>query len=65
MYDACREALDASLVAIRPGACSQDVQAACQAVIDRRGYEPYLRKRVGSSLGVGFAPGWGRGISWP
>jgi Xaa-Pro dipeptidase len=61
MYDACREALEASLAAIRPGACSQDVQAACQAVIDRHGYEPYFRKRVGYSLGVGFAPGWGEG----
>ena len=61
MYDACREALEATLGAIRPGARSQDVQAACQAVIDRRGYEANFRKRVGYSIGVGFAPGWGEG----
>jgi Xaa-Pro dipeptidase len=61
MYDACREALDATIAAIRPGARSEDVQAACQAVIDRRGYEPNFRKRVGYSIGVGFAPGWGEG----
>jgi Xaa-Pro dipeptidase len=61
MYDACREALDATVGAIRPGARSQDVQAACQAVIDRHGFEPNFRKRVGYSIGVGFAPGWGEG----
>jgi Xaa-Pro dipeptidase len=61
MYDACREALEATLAAIRPGARSQDVQAACQTVIDRHGYEPNFRKRVGYSIGVGFAPGWGEG----
>jgi len=61
MYDACREALEATVAAIRPGVRSQDVQAACQAVIDRRGYEPTFRKRVGYSIGVGFAPSWGEG----
>ena len=61
MYDACREALEATLAVIRPGVRSQDVQAACQTVIDRRGYEPNFRKRVGYSIGVGFAPGWGEG----
>ncbi len=61
MYDACAESLEATLAAIRPGARSEDVQAACQAVIDRNGYEPNFRKRVGYSIGVGFAPGWGEG----
>ncbi|MBI4279998.1 MAG: aminopeptidase P family protein [Armatimonadetes bacterium] len=60
-YDACREALEATLAAIRPGVRSLDVQAACQAVIDRHGYEPNFRKRVGYSVGVGFAPSWGEG----
>lgn len=60
-YDACAEALDATLAAVRPGARSEEVQAACQAVIDKRGYEPNFRKRVGYSIGVGFAPGWGEG----
>jgi len=61
MYDCCAEALEATLHAIRPGARSEEVQAACQDVIDRWGYEPNFRKRVGYSLGVGFAPGWGEG----
>jgi Xaa-Pro dipeptidase len=61
MYDACVEALGATLGAIRPGARSEEVQAACQEVIDRRGYEPNFRKRIGYSLGIGFAPGWGEG----
>jgi Xaa-Pro dipeptidase len=61
MYDACRESLEATLAAIRPGARSLDVQAACQAVIDRHGYEPNFRKRVGYSVGVGIAPDWSEG----
>jgi Xaa-Pro dipeptidase len=61
MYDACVEALEATLGAIRPGARSEEVQAACQGVIDRWGYEPNFRKRIGYGLGVGFAPGWGEG----
>jgi Xaa-Pro dipeptidase len=61
MYDACVEALEATMAAIKPGVRSEEVQAACQAVIDKRGYEPNFRKRVGYSVGVGFAPGWGEG----
>ena len=61
MYDCCVEALEATINAIRPGVRSEEVQAACQAVIDRWGYEPNFRKRIGYSLGVGFAPGWGEG----
>lgn len=61
MYDACLESLEASLAAIHPGARSEEVQAACQAVIDKHGYEPHFRKRVGYGMGVGFAPGWGEG----
>jgi Xaa-Pro dipeptidase len=61
MYDTCVEALEATMAAIKPGVLSEDVQAACQAVIDKRGYEPNFRKRIGYSVGVGFAPGWGEG----
>lgn len=61
MYDACVEALDETMAAIKPGVLSEEVQAACQAVIDNRGYEPNFRKRIGYSVGVGFAPGWGEG----
>jgi Xaa-Pro dipeptidase len=61
MYDCCLEALEATLGAIHPGARSEEVQAACQGVIDRWGYEPNFRKRIGYSVGVGYAPGWGEG----
>ena len=61
MFDACRTALEAAVSAMRPGARSRDVQAACQAVIDERGYEPNFRKRVGYAIGVSFPPGWGEG----
>jgi Xaa-Pro dipeptidase len=61
MYDACREALEVAIGTIRPGVRSEEVQAAIQNVIDRRGYEPNFRKRIGYSVGIGFAPGWGEG----
>ena len=55
MHDACKEAMEAAIEAIRPGARSRDVQEACQKVIDARGFEPHFRKRVG-------VRGWGSGI---
>lgn len=61
MYDCCVEALEVTLKAIRPGAHSEEVQSACQQVIDRWGYEPNFRKRIGYSVGVSYAPGWGEG----
>ncbi len=61
MHEVCREALEATIAAMGPGVLSQDVQAACQAVIDARGYEASFRKRVGYSLGVGYPPTWGEG----
>jgi Xaa-Pro dipeptidase len=30
-------------------------------VIDESGFEPNFRKRLGYSMGIGFAPGWGEG----
>jgi Xaa-Pro dipeptidase len=61
MYDACSRGLDAAIGAIRPGATSGSVHEACQRVIDDAGFEPNFRKRLGYSMGVGFAPGWGEG----
>lgn len=61
MYDACSRALDAAIAAIRPGAIAGDVHAACQHVIDEAGFEANFRKRLGYSVGVGFAPDWGEG----
>ena len=61
MHDVCREALEAAIGVIRPGVRSADVQAACQAIIDERGYEANFRKRLGYSVGAGFPPTWGEG----
>ena len=61
MHDACKEAMEAAIEAIRPGARSRDVQEACQRVIDARGFELHFRKRVGYGLGVGYPPTWGEG----
>ena len=61
MYDTCSRALDAAIAAVRPGVTSGAVHDACQRVIDDAGFEPNFRKRLGYSIGVGFAPGWGEG----
>ena len=61
MMEACQEALQAALDAIRPGAACEDPHIACQAVIDRHGYGDYFRKRAGYSMGISFAPDWGEG----
>ena len=54
-------ALDGAIGAIRPGATSGEVDAACRAILEHAGYEAYFRKRTGYSVGVGFAPDWGEG----
>jgi Xaa-Pro dipeptidase len=54
-------ALDAAIVAIRPGATSGAVDQACRGVIEAAGLEPYFRKRTGYSVGVAYAPDWGEG----
>ena len=61
MYEACGDALDAAIAAIRPGITAGDAHDACQRVIDAAGFEPNFRKRLGYSMGIGFAPGWGEG----
>jgi Xaa-Pro dipeptidase len=61
MADVIVEALNDAIAAIRPGATSGDVDAACRGPIERAGYEPFFRKRTGYSVGVGYAPDWGEG----
>ena len=61
MMAACLEGLEAALEAVRPGATCEAVHAACQAVIDRRGYQGNYRKRTGYGIGISFAPDWGEG----
>ena len=59
MMDTCLAALDAALVALKPGNTCEDVHRACQTVIDRDGYTEAFRKRAGYSIGISFAPDWG------
>jgi len=59
MMKVCREALDAALATMKPGATFEAVHDAAQAVIDRHGMTERYRKRTGYSLGIAFAPDWG------
>jgi Xaa-Pro dipeptidase len=61
MAEVVVEALEAAIAAIRPGATSGEVDAACRGPIERAGLEPRFRKRTGYSVGIGFAPDWGEG----
>ena len=61
MSDVIIEALEAAINAIRPGATSGAVDAACREPIERAGFGPNFRKRTGYSVGVGYAPSWGEG----
>ena len=63
MMDCCREALEAALAALKPGATCAQVHDACQAVVDRAMASPeqLSSKRTGYSVGISFAPDWGEG----
>lgn len=60
MHDACKEALEAAMVAIKPGITSGEAHDACQNVIDKRGYHDNFKKRLGYSVGIGFRS-WSEG----
>ena len=61
MHATCIEALEGTIAAIRPGVTSAEVQGVAQGIIDRAGYGPHFRKRIGYSVGGGFPPTWGEG----
>lgn len=61
MMATCLEGLAAALEMARPGVTCEAVHAACQGVIDRRGYTKNYRKRTGYGIGISFAPDWGEG----
>ena len=61
MMDCALRALDSALAAIRPGQTCGHVHDVAQAVVDDGGYTAALRKRIGYSMGVAFAPDWGEG----
>ena len=58
-YAVCCEALDAAIVAMRPGTTCAAVHNAAQAVIDSHGCTDMYRKKSGYSMGISFAPDWG------
>ena len=58
MAAVCRDAFDAVLVAMKPGAAFGDVYAAWQAVVDRAGLSHYRRHHCGYVVGIGFPPTW-------
>lgn len=55
MADICLEALETAIAAVRPGATSAEVDAACRGVIERAGMWENYRKRAGYSVGIGFS----------
>lgn len=61
MHATCIEALEGTIAAIRPGVTSAEVQGVAQGIIDRAGYGPHFRKRIGYSVGGGYPPTWGEG----
>jgi Xaa-Pro dipeptidase len=60
MHQACQDALEAALKALRPGVTSGAAHAACQEVIDDHGYHDLFRKRLGYAVGIGFQT-WSEG----
>ena len=53
-----REAFDAVLAALRPGARFHDVYAAWQNVVDDAGLSYYRRHHCGYLVGIGVPPSW-------
>lgn len=60
MMDCSLHALEAALHEVRPGVPCSAAHEAAQRVIDDGGYTAAFRKRIGYSMGVAFAPDWGR-----
>jgi Xaa-Pro dipeptidase len=65
MAAVCREAFDAVLTALRPGALAREVYAAWQGVVDGAGLAHYRRHHCGYAVGIGFPPSWtgGNGVT--
>lgn len=61
MWDALNEGLEAAIAAIRPGVTSGEVDEACTGILRKKDLYEYYKKRLGYSVGIGFAPGWGEG----
>jgi Xaa-Pro dipeptidase len=53
-----RDAFDAVLAALRPGALFREVYAAWQSVVDAAGLAHYRRHHCGYLVGIGVPPSW-------
>jgi Xaa-Pro dipeptidase len=53
--------VNAAIEAIRPGATSGQVDAACRGAVERLGQGHRFHHRTGYSIGLGFPPGWSEG----
>ena len=53
-----KQAFDAVLTALRPGARARDVYAAWQRVVDEAGLKQYRRHHCGYCVGIGLSPSW-------
>ena len=56
-----REATEAAMEAMRPGAVAHDVDAICQKTFARNTFGASQSTRSAYSIGIGFAPDWGEG----
>lgn len=59
--DASMAGADAAIAAIKPGATSGAVDAACRGAVARAGLAHAFVHRTAYSVGVGICPGWGEG----
>jgi Xaa-Pro dipeptidase len=58
MAEVTRDAFDAVLAAMRPGALFRDVYVAWQRVVDEAGLAHYRRHHCGYVVGIGVPPSW-------
>ncbi|MBM3542143.1 MAG: aminopeptidase P family protein [Alphaproteobacteria bacterium] len=54
-------AIEAIVKAMKPGALSEEVDAAGRPVVEKAGLGRYFHHRCGYSMGCSFPPGWGEG----
>jgi Xaa-Pro dipeptidase len=58
IHQVCREALEAVIATISPGALAGDVFKAWKRIVDKAGLHHYTRHHCGYAVGIGFPPSW-------
>jgi Xaa-Pro aminopeptidase len=58
----CREALEASVAAVKPGVAGSELNRICSQVFEKHGYPTLLSKRPGEVLKDGFYHSLGHGV---